>query len=401
MNDYDMTMSLLKYFAGPRVKSLSLLLPYWPMRTSVRRILSDLPNLFPNVTSFSAFLRALTDHIIAVPNLGGIAKRWPHLQSFRVSPYSAPAFVELISIPTLTSLHVPIDYYTVGKSIGKLSNWIQEFSLDACDVEHCLGYLRGLKGSPRCLHLRMKALPSDSEHLDRLIQVLPTQFDVTQLHCLEIELTVSHLQCGPLPSMLAEPVLQHLYLFAALRRLDMRSFCTSSLDDAAYARMAASWPELRSLKMGTTDVNKEIKPAASVGAVIALLKFCPHLHTLHIVFNGSIPPPHQTLMPYTAKDGKSVRGEDVGAEEGKWEKRAAMRQNRWGISNWHITQIHVGHSPLAKNVDGYKDLMSCLRSVMPRLKSIQPDKKPFDVAERRQMKTNPVYIRSGRCCTCI
>ena len=62
-------------------------------------------------------------------------------------------------------------------------------------------------------------------------------------------------------------LLASLYAFSALRTLALSSFRPLVLDDAAYVRMAATWPELRCLKVGTTAVYKK-KPVASVGAVI-------------------------------------------------------------------------------------------------------------------------------------
>ena len=121
-------------------------------------------------------------------------------------------------------------------------------------------------------------------------------------------------------------------------------------------------PELRCLKVCTTDMYKG-KPMASVGAVIAVLSSCPHLQTLHIVFDGSILPPSFPIVTGVARGGQ--HGESViGCK-----RVVAVRQlNRWvGISNRHITQLHVGHSPIGEDVCQLKELASCLRLVMPRL----------------------------------
>lgn len=60
------------------------------------------------------------------------------------------------------------------------------------------------------------------------------------------------------------PFMASLYPFCALVMLHLYSFRRSELGDFAYERMAATWPELRSLKLGAADVSGG-KPIASVG----------------------------------------------------------------------------------------------------------------------------------------
>jgi len=220
--------------------------------------------------------------------------------------------------------------------------------------ERDLQFLGTLQGSPTRFHLRILKVCN-------LLRTLPTRLDNTQLRILTIELT-RPIDYSP-SSLLTESLAESLYAFSALRVLDLSSFSTLNLNDAAYARMATMWPELTSLKVGMTDMCKG-KPAASVGAVIAVLRFCPHLQTLHIMFNGSIPPP--PLVAVEEEENVDARGEDK--KEGK---AGASQVNGWGISNQHITQIHVGYSPFCEGIDSLKDLASCLKSVMPWLEIIR------------------------------
>ncbi|KAG6380426.1 hypothetical protein JVT61DRAFT_8560 [Boletus reticuloceps] len=72
-------------------------------------------------------------------------------------------------------------------------------------------------------------------------------------------------------------------------------------------------------------------------------------------------------------------------EDGKDERAEVGQVNRWGISNAHITQIHVGHSPIGVDMDELRGLATCLGSVMPRLGTIQSEKELSNLAERWRM----------------
>ena len=382
----DPTVSLVKYFAGPRVTSLSLFLVSWPIYVSARAVLADLPNLCPNVTSFTAIPRAtLNDHS---RDIGDIVSRWANLRVLHSCTLSQAIVDELASRKTLNTLSVELNSFVTEVYLDKLPAMIHTFSLEGSNALCCIRYLQTLQGTPTHFRLHVGLdliLPSD---MDALFRMLPTSFDTTQLQNLTISFKSSHRR-SPLflQFPLTEPLLTSLYPFSALVTLDLNAFCTSELDDAAYERISATWPELRSLKLGAADVSRA-KPVASVGAVIAVLRSCPYLETLHIVFDGSIPPPPPTMMPDVdslrgtqhgewAGDGKEWEVERV--EEEKKERVATSRARTWGISNLHITQIHVGHSPIVDDREELRDLVSCLRSVMPRLGRIQSRKELFDM----------------------
>ncbi|KAG8214928.1 hypothetical protein J3R82DRAFT_10115 [Butyriboletus roseoflavus] len=397
----DPTVSLIKYFAGPRVATISLFLVSWPIYVSARAVLADLPNICPNVTSFTAIPRAtLNDHS---PDIGDIVSKWSNLRVLRTCALSQAVMDELASKETLNTLSIELNTCVTDLYVKKLPSMVHTFSLEGSNALHCIRYLQMLHGNPTHFRLHVGldvTLPSD---MDALFQMLPMRLDTTQLRHLTITLRSSFRRALTLHSSfpLTEPILASLYAFSSLVTLDMNAFCASELDDAAYERMAGAWPELRSLKVGAADVSR-MKPVASVGAVIAVLRSCPCLETLHIVFDGAIAPP----PPTTALDvdegtqrGKSAGGgeaEKVGVEgvEGGKEERVTMsRTCSWGISNQYMTEIHVGHSPAGEDMEGLKNLASCLRSVMPRLGRIQSIKDPlgmlgmFDMAESEGWRT--------------
>lgn len=387
----DPTVPLIKYFSGPRVATVSLFLVSWPIYVSARAVLADLPNRCPNVTSFTAIPRAtLNDHS---RDIGDIVSRWSNLRVLRTCALSQAVMDELASKETLNTLSIELNSYVTDVYVEKLPTMVHTFSLEGSNALHCIRYLQMLQGNPTRLRLHVGldvTLPSD---MDTLFQMLPTHFDTTRLRNLTISLRSSFRRALHFSFPLKESLLESLYAFSSLVTLDVNSFCASELDDAAYAQMAGAWPELKSLKVGATDVSRA-KPRASVGAVIAVLRSCPCLETLHIVFDGSIPPPPTTVLGVdeNTRCGESVGGgeaEEVrvaGVEEGKEERVSTSQARSWGISNQYITQIHVGHSPvpIEGDMDGLRALASCLRSVMPRLRRIQPREEPlavFDVLD--------------------
>lgn len=376
------TVPLIKYFAGPRVTTVSLFLVAWPMTVSAQDALANLPNLCPNVTSFTAMFRPTFMDYSA--EIGNIVRRWPNLRVLRSSALSQPIMNDLASRKTLNTLCANVNSLPTNVYLGQLPTMIQSFSLEGSNALHCIRYLQTLQGTP--IHLRLLVglditLPSE---MYSLFQILPTRFDTTQLRSLAILFKSSFHSLLPLAFPLSEHLLESLYPFSALVTLDLNAFCTSVLDDAMYERMAVAWPELKSLKIGAADESRG-EPVASVGAVIAVLRSCPCLETLHVVFNGSIPPPRPVMRPHVDRGtphGNSVEVGKEGEEERVEDGREATSPARtWGVSNQHITEIHVGHSLIVADRERLRDLVSCLRSVMPRLERIQSRKEPSGVAD--------------------
>ncbi|KAG6379444.1 hypothetical protein JVT61DRAFT_11920 [Boletus reticuloceps] len=379
--ELNMTISLVKFLAGPRLTNLSLLLQYMPT-TSARHVLYNLPYHCQNVTSFTIIFRGNYPKLDAIAQYTtDVVGKWPRLQVLKSSPLFPYVAEVLASKPSVHTLNLEVDQHSAVCKVGKLPDSIDTLILVAHNIRSCLKCLPTIQGSLVRFHLHIYPWLLHPSDMGAIFQTLPAQFDITQLRFLTIELTFEDYHLGVarkhLPS-LREPFLASLNSFSALHTLDLSSFCTSDLDDAVYARMAATWPELRCLKMGTADISNG-KPVASVGAVIAVLRFCPRLQTLHIVFDGSIPPPCPTMND--EESGVSVER----VEEGKEEQEMVGQVNRWGVSNAHITQIHIGHSPTGWGMDTLEDLATCLRSVMPQLGTIQSKKEPSAVAERWQM----------------
>ena len=82
-NLIDPSVSLIRYFAGPVVTSVSLFLICWPNHVSSElEALADLPTLCPNVNSFTAFFphSSYNDHANEICD---IVRRWRLLQTLR------------------------------------------------------------------------------------------------------------------------------------------------------------------------------------------------------------------------------------------------------------------------------------------------------------------------------
>ncbi|KAH0832411.1 hypothetical protein J3R83DRAFT_13450 [Lanmaoa asiatica] len=102
----DPTVALIKYFAGPRVTTISLFLVSWPIYVSARAVLADLPNLCPNVTSFTAIPRAtLNDNS---RDIGDIVSKWSNLRVLHSCALSQAIMDELASQQTLNTLSIEL-----------------------------------------------------------------------------------------------------------------------------------------------------------------------------------------------------------------------------------------------------------------------------------------------------
>lgn len=350
----DSGISLLRYFTGPTVTTVTLSLVRWLAHSSAElSVLADLPRLCPNVTSFSVTLGFSWDYEPS-REVGRMVTEWPRLRTLRTCAMTQSVMDQLFSRRNLETLK--IDYHgSSPKYTGRIPDMVREISLGVDGPSLCTHFLESLYASPTRFRLLIGMNEEQKEaDIEQMFHLLPRRLDTSCLLSLTIQ---------PRSSIIGIPLWHTLKLrgsnmsalveFTALRELDLDLLCTAQICDADYARMAASLKHLRSLKLGTANPSiMRPWPAASVGAVIAVLTHCRHLETFHVVFDASIPPPGGSIL----KDGQVTLSEEV------------VRQG-WGISNRHITRFCVGYSPIGDaTIDA---VATCFKSIMPCLVQIE------------------------------
>ncbi|KAF8121204.1 hypothetical protein EV363DRAFT_1458241 [Boletus edulis] len=370
-NLIDPSVSLIKYFAGPGVTTVSLFLICWPNHVSSElAVLADLPNLCPNVTSFTAFFprSSYSDHS---REIGDIVRQWPQLRVLRSCALSQPVMDTITTRKTLDTLSIELNNSSTAVYVGQLPSHVHTWSLGGNSAGLCLRYLETIQGSPTSFHLRIGADDSTTADMEALVGVLPTRLDKNRLHTLAIELTSSYWSTPASDTFsLSSSLLSSLASFPSLRELDISTYCAAEVDDQGYTTWIAALKGLTSLKVGVADVSKA-RPFASVGAVLAVLRACRQLETLWIVFDGTLGLP--SVDEKGKRRGQLNKVEKIDGSENK---------NEWGVTNHLITHIRVGHSPLGEDEKGLEAMARCLRSVMPRLEKIRSDKYPSEVEQR-------------------
>ncbi|KAF9220211.1 hypothetical protein BS17DRAFT_787717 [Gyrodon lividus] len=368
-NLIDPSVSLLKYFVGPRVTDLSLFLFCWPSNVSELEVLSNLSSLCPNVTSFTAFFPR-SSYNDPSREVGEIVGKWKKLRTLRSCALPQSVMDQLTSRQSLESLSIELNNSTSPLYVGKFPETLHKFSLGGNSAQLCTRYLECVYGSPENCNIRVGADESTTDDIEALLHALPVHLDKYHLHALTIELTSSYWTTLASETFtLALPLLSPLLAFHALRDLDLDLFSASGLDDAAYEGLAKVWTGLKSLKLGTADVSRA-GPVASFRAVISLLTYCTSLETLHIVFDGTIAPPPRVPA------SQAGEGDGEGDSEGQRHRDGGPGAGEgWGVSNKLITQLHVGHSPIG-DVDV---VASCLKSLMPRLEKMECAKYSLEV----------------------
>lgn len=369
-NLIDPSVSLIRYFAGPAVNTVSLLLICWPNHVSSElAVLADLPNLCPNVTSFTAFFprSSYSDHS---REIGEIVRQWPHLRVLRSCALSQLVMDTITARQTLDTLSIELNNSNTALYVGQLPSHVHTLSLGGNSAGLCLRYLETVQGSPTGFHLRIGADDSTTADMEALVGVLSTRLDKTRLRTLTIELTSSYWSTPASDTFsLSSSLLSSLASFPSLRELDVSTYCAAEVDDHGYETWITGLRGLTSLKVGVADVSKA-RPLASVAAVLAVLRACRQLETLWIVFDGALG------VPSGDEKGKG-RG-SLGEQDGDEHEH----ENEWGVTNHYITDIRVGHSPLAEDDEGLKALARCLRAVIPRLEKIRADRYPSEVDQR-------------------
>lgn len=357
----DSGVPLLKYFAGPAVTSVTLSYLRWLAYSSPElAIITDLPRLCPNVTSFTVVVGFPWEYQ-PCRELGRMVAQWPRLQTLRTCALPQSMMDQLFARRTLQSLY--LDYHSSSPNyVGRIPDAVCEFTIGVDSASLCTRILETVCASPTRFHLLvgMKAGPEEAE-IEKLFHLLPFRLDASRLLSLTIQPRSSTMGITMWHTLeLREPLASTLANFTALRELDLDLFCTARMLDEDYAYMAGSLVHLRSLKLGTANPSVSRPwPVASIGAVIAVLRYCKHLETLHLLFDASIPPPGGLTMP----DGRVALSEEL-VHQG-W---------AWGVSNRCITKLFVGYSPIGYATIGA--VASCFKSIMPRL--VQIDRKTQD-----------------------
>ena len=316
-------------------------------------VLADLPRLCPNVTSFTVFLWFSWDYEPS-REVGEMVTQWPRLQTLRTCGIQQPVMEQLFSQQTLESLYID---HQISSPLyaGRIPDTVRELTLSTDSPSSCTRFLETAYASPTKFRLLIGMNEGqEEEDIKEMFHVLPRQFDTSHLLSLTIQPRSSIVgipKCRTLT--LREPHVSTLAQFTALRELDLDLLCTVQMSDADYERLAGSLTHLRSLKLGTANPSiTRPWPVASVGAVIMVLRHCKHLETLHIVFDGSIPPPGALVM----QDGKVALSEELVCQG-------------WGISNRLITTLRVGYSPIRDAT--INAVASCFKSIMPCLVQIE------------------------------
>ncbi|KAF9237980.1 hypothetical protein BU15DRAFT_62825 [Melanogaster broomeanus] len=378
-NLIDPSVSLLKYFLGPRVTNVSLFLICWPSHVSSKMdVLSNLSNLCPNVTSFTAFFPR-SSYIDPSREVGEIVGKWQNLRTLQSCALPQSIMDQLTSRKSLESLSIELNNSSSPLYVGKFPETLHKFSLGGNSASLCTRYLECVHGSPESCNLRVGADESTPDDIEALLGALPVHLNKSRLRSLTVELTSSYWTTLSSDTFtLTLDVLSPLLAFHALRDLNLDRFSAAELDDTAYAGLAKAWTGLRRLQVGTTDPSRA-RPVASFRAVISLLTYCTSLETLHVAFDGTIAPPPYVAPSVAAEGEAQVDGEDERHRQVELEGRAGGGEG-WGVSNKLITELHVGHSPI---MDVHVDVVaSSLRSLMPRLKKIGCSKYPQEEVDR-------------------
>lgn len=340
----DSGISLLRYFAGPAVTTVTISLVRWLAHSSAElAVFADLPRLCPNVTSFTVVLSFSWDYEPS-REVGRMVTQWPKLQTLQTCAITQSVMDHLFARRTLDTLSV--DYHRSSPIYnGRIPDTVRKLSLGADSPSLCTRFLETVYASPTgfCLLIGMNEGQEEPD-IEEMFHLLPRRLDTSRLLSLTIRPRSSIIGIPLWHTLrLREPLISALVEFTALRELDLDLLCTAQMSDADYARMAGSLMHLRSLKLGTGNPSiMRPWPAATVGALIAVLTYCKHLETFHIVFDGSIPPPAPLGEP-------GCQG--------------------WGTSNRCLTKLRVGYSPIGDATINV--IASCFKSIMPCLVQIE------------------------------
>ncbi|KAH0832328.1 hypothetical protein J3R83DRAFT_13341 [Lanmaoa asiatica] len=148
----DSGVPLFKHFAGPAVTTISLsFIRSKVPPASELAILSDLPNLCPNVTSFTAFFSCSWIYDPS-QQVGEMASQWKKLRSLRSCAIPQYTMDKLASQCTLETLGIEITTSS-PLYVGRVPDTVQELLLSPRDTSLGVLYLKNTHGSPTVCRL--------------------------------------------------------------------------------------------------------------------------------------------------------------------------------------------------------------------------------------------------------
>ncbi|EED81621.1 predicted protein [Postia placenta Mad-698-R] len=341
-------LELFLKLPGPKLTHLEMVVSDSDKVTN--SVLTHLPTLVPNLRVLELYQhktpsKARLDPRECFSFPSGALRGLKHLEKlamFVESPLSHQAFVELSSLPQLSSLEwdveANIDQFVMpfrGSEAHGTPSALENIRTWSYYITSSLGLLKAKKW-PKLENIQLTAAEAGCEDLTTICQTIRDQCSVSTLKHVSIQFEKEE-SADNVPGVSLQP----LYAFHGLESLTIDSEYNIELQDADLEEMALAWPGLQDLAFVHDEADSWVfTPAATLGGLVHLVKYCPNLRHIVLDVNAS-----RTEISPGAKPG------------GGW-------------CNTMLTEIGLGPSSIAG--DPHK-IAKYLSDLFPNLESIDCD----------------------------
>ncbi|KAH7930960.1 hypothetical protein BV22DRAFT_19209 [Leucogyrophana mollusca] len=296
----------LRFFLTPSLVRLELSLDSWT--DSKLTTLSSLGALCPALKEYYC----PNPRAIAMPAISESILQWEKLEVLETGIPSSEALRHLSLSAYLKHLivHLPPDL-SAAVPRASFGASLPSVTLLASTLSHCTRFVEQIKLSPQTV--RIVLYHPSSEHLAQaFLTSLASRLsaDTTQ------RITIEHYNCDISEIDKPENVWGWATMipftsFGNLRTLNIKSFCSSGLDDDDLDRLASSWPLLETFILGT-EHNWYTPAKLTHRGLLALLSRCPRLRSLGLVFDATTIGPPSLDKPGCGAMNVNITTLDVG-----------------------------------------------------------------------------------------
>ncbi|KAJ6514228.1 hypothetical protein C8R47DRAFT_1090678 [Mycena vitilis] len=249
-------------------------------------------------------LELSTGSHIALPDILGGLKALTQLRHLRVNFSVGPTILRhLAGVPQLLSLHLWEESANTIQTLSalvdhlQLTTGLQSFpaleNISLNTVRSCSSVaIDTLLPLITCDALRTSSFSVDDTHpVDfAFVSLLAAPHRAAQLRDIQIHVTKLH----PSQAEVSSAVLAPLYSCANLESFDFLG--ALFIEEPHFARMTASWPRLRSLRLVNTQPAPPA-PAVRIYALWGMLQTCPQLHKLIMPVDARVTGAHERPAP--------------------------------------------------------------------------------------------------------
>jgi hypothetical protein len=265
----------------------------------------------------------------------------------------ARSILHLASLPYLQSLQIANTAYHVLQSLVTLSSppfvALQCLEMNALSLDSWPAFLERLRPPQlRTIKLDCSSLPSSSEDIYEFFLALSDSLSQPYMHSVHLN-SVSSL-AGKIASKVVVDfwILAPLLVFENLTKLEFTLACSFSFEDQDIVTMAASWPRLQHLQLGSAFGWGQ-QSGVTLQGVLALVKACRDLEHLGLSLDAS------SLPALTASE--------LELDTAPLNAQVCARTSS---VNTKITYIHVGDS----NIEDACAVANFLYPIFPNLRGI-------------------------------